>query len=119
MLLIQNLTNAPSQAMTIQLESGQTLVFSIWYSYNQSGWYYSFTYGTYSVSNRRIVNSANMIRQIRNLVPFGLACLLTDAYEPVFINDFVSGRASLYTLNPSDVALVESNLVALQLAENP
>lgn len=119
MLQITNLTNSTSQAMTIQLESGQTLQFSMWYSYNQSGWFYSFVYGSYVLSNRRMVNSANMIRQIRNIVPFGLACLLTDPYEPVFISDFSSGRATLYVLSLTDVALVESNLVSLQLIENP
>lgn len=107
---INVITDKPSQTMILKLENGQSLNFSLWYSYNQSGWFYSFVYGTYKVNNKRIVNSTNMLRGIINSIPFGLACLLTDKYEPVFIEDFQNGRATLYTLNTSDVALNESNL---------
>ena len=119
MLKVTTITDSPYQTMILQLENGQPLQFTIQYSYTQQGWYYSFTYQGYSVNNKRIINSSTMLRQIKNIVPFGLACLLTDTYEPVFINDFSSGRATLYTLNPTDVALAESNLVALQLAAFP
>lgn len=116
---IPALTDSPYQQGTFILENGQPLQMTLWYSYNQQGWYYSFTYQSYTINNRRVVNSANMLRQIRNIIPFGIACLVTDLYEPVFINDFSSGRVTLYTLNPTDVALVESNLAQLQIAANP
>ena len=82
----------------------------MWYSFNQQGWFYSFTYGNYTLNNRRMISSSNMIRALKNVLPFGLACLMTDRYEPVFIDDFQNGRAVLCTLNPTDVALVESLL---------
>jgi len=110
MIQVDIITNSPLQTMILKLESGQNLNLSLRYSYNQSGWFYSFTYGAYSVNNKRMVNSTNMLRAIRNLIPFGLACLMKDLYEPVFINDFQNGRATLYTLSPSDVALVETTL---------
>lgn len=110
MILITNIIDNPWQTMNLKLENGQLLNFTLKYSYGQQGWFYSFTYGTYPVNNKRIINSINMLRGIRNSIPFGLACIVTDGYEPVFINDFKSGRASLYILNPSDVTLVESLL---------
>lgn len=110
MTKIEIITSSPAQTMTLKLENGQSLQFSLRYSHNQSGWFYSFTYGTYTLKNRRMVNSINMIRDIRNIVPFGLACLLTDKYEPVFIDDFETGRATLYTLNSDDVLTAESLL---------
>ena len=119
MLQITTITNSPYQTAIFKLENGQPLQFTLRYSYNQQGWYYNFTYGSYTVNNRRMVQSANMLRQIRNIIPFGLACLVTDLYEPVFINDFINGRATLYTLNPADVALVETDLAALPQAQLP
>ena len=110
MNLINIITDDPTQTMSLKLDNGQNLSFSLWYSYNQKGWFYSFTYGTYKSTNRRMVQSLNMIRAIKNVIPFGLACLLTDKNEPVFIEDFKSGRAALYTLNQSDVTKVESLL---------
>lgn len=119
MLKITTITDSPYQTMILKLENGQPLQFTIWYSYSQRGWYYSFTYQSYTSNNRRMVNSANMLSQINNIIPFGLACLLTDAYEPVFISDFLSGRAILYTLNSTDVAQVESDYVQQQLIQMP
>ena len=115
MLKITTITDSSYQTLLLKLESGQPLQLTLRYSYLQKGWYYSFTFGSYTVNNRRMVSSANMIRQIKNVVPFGLACLMTDLYEPVFIEDFVNGRAILYTLNPTDVALVETNIANLAL----
>lgn len=115
MLKITTITDSPYQTLVLKLESGQPLQFVLRYSYQQQGWYYSFTYGSYVVNNRRMVNSPNMIRQLKNIVPFGLACLMTDLYEPVFIEDFANGRATLYTLNPDDVTLVETDIANLAL----
>lgn len=119
MLRINTITNNPSQKMNIKLENGQPLQFSLWYSYTQQGWFYTFTYGTYTSNNRRMVNSLNMIRQIRNIVPFGLACLVTDSGDPIFINDFQNARATLYTLNSTDVSLVENILTQQNLTLKP
>lgn len=119
MLQITTITDSPYQTAVFKLENGQPLLFTIRYSYQQKGWYYSFTYGSYTINNRRVINSANMLSQIKNIIPFGLACLMTDLYEPVFIEDFMSGRATLYTLNPTDVALVETSIANLALTKIP
>ena len=115
MLQITTITDSPYQTLVLKLENGQPLQITLRYSYLQKGWYYSLIYGSYTVNNRRLIYSANMLRQIRNIIPFGLACLMTDLYEPVFIEDFISGRATLYTLNLDDVALVESSLMSVKL----
>lgn len=116
MTKIDIITANPYQTMLIKLENGQNLDFTIWYSYNQQGWFYSFIYNQngYAVNNRRMVTSINMLRGLRYVIPFGLACVSVDKYEPVFIEDFQSGRISLYTLNENDVILAEDTLVSLK-----
>ncbi len=52
-----------------------------------------------------------MLRQFRNIIPFGLACVIADGFEPVYQDDFTSGRASLYLLNEADVAEVETLII--------
>lgn len=105
---VEIITDEPSQNMIIRLESGRNLIFSLWYSYNQSGWFYSLTFGSVTINNRRMVSSLNMLRQFRNVLPFGMACDVVDKQDPVFIDDFFNGRAKFYTLNPDDVLRVES-----------
>lgn len=102
------ITDEPWQVMILRLDNGQNLNFEIRYSYNQAGWFYNLKYGDVQINGRRVVNSINMLRAFRNVLPFGLACNITDKYEPVFIDDFKNGRATLYTLNEADVASIEA-----------
>ena len=112
MTWINTITDYPNQVLTLVLPGGTNIQFSLWYSDGQQGWLYSFTYGTFSISNKRIVVGANLLRAFRNLLPFGIAVTTTDGYEVINLNDFSSGRASLYLLDASDVAEVESTIIA-------
>jgi len=105
---IDIITDNPKQTMEIVLEDGTSFQLDIRYVDNQSGWFYSITYGDFELLNRRVVNSPNMIRMFRTVIPFGLSCIVNDGQEPVFIEDFKNGRAKLYTLNEEDVALAET-----------
>ena len=107
---IDSLTNAPRQNWQIVLDDGSLVDFTMWYCDNQKGWFYSFAYGTFVVSSRRMVTSPNMLRQFREIIPFGLAIYTTDEQEPVTVEDFVNGRAYFYVLNASDVAAVEAQM---------
>ena len=108
---IISFTSAPRQSWQIILDDGSAIDFTMWFCDNQKGWFYSLIYGTFSVSNRRLVTSPNMLRQFREVIPFGLAILTTDGQEPVLIDDFANGRASFYVLNADDVAAVEAQMV--------
>ncbi len=108
---INSLTNDASQQLTLILEDGTKVSMSIRYVENQSGWFYSLTYGDFSVNNRRLVNSPNMLRAFREFLGFGLMCTVLDGFEPVFQDDFTSGRVTLYTLNAQDILDTETLIV--------
>lgn len=108
MTQIDIITNSPTQSMTLRLENGQSVKLFLFYSYNQAGWFYSITYGSMAINRKRLVNSLNLLREFRNNIPFGISCLLTDLYEPIFIDDFINGRAKLYLLNSVDVTSIEA-----------
>ncbi len=109
---INSFTQGSAQNLTMILDGGSKITFSISYFPNQSGWFYSFTYGDFTVNNRRLVTSPNMIRQFRGFLPFGFAVTCRDGNEPVFIDDFVSGRVQFYLLDQADVAAVEAQITA-------
>lgn len=112
MKIITSFTTDPFQKLALILDDGSKVDFSLQYITNQLGWYYSFTYGSFAVNNRRLVTSPNMIRAFRGFLPFGLAVTTTDGLEPIYIDDFISGRASFYLLNSEDVADVEALIAA-------
>jgi hypothetical protein len=109
------LTDDPNQSMILKLEDGTMVDFNLNYYTEQRGWFYSLTYNTFSLKNRRLVVSPNMLRNYRNVLPFGIACNTSDGYEPVFVDDFKNGRASFFLLNPTDVLAVESFILDAQI----
>lgn len=105
---ITSITNDANQILTLVLDDGTRVNMTMSFWPNQYGWYYSLTYGDFEVSNRRMVNSPNLLRQFRAIIPFGLCCTVIDGYEPIYQNDFSSGRASLYVLNSEDIVSTET-----------
>lgn len=108
MQLITAITNDPIQTLGIILDDGSTVQMQLNYIPAQQGWFYSLTYGEFEANLMRIVNSPNMIRKFRNIIPFGMACTTIDGYEIINQSDFVSGRASMFVLNNTDVMEVET-----------
>ena len=110
MRLINNLTDNVNQTSRIILEDGSELNITLIYMENQQGWFYSLTWGSFVINNKRLVVGLNILRQFRDLIPFGLACNSIDGYEPIYADDFSIGRIKVYTLNASDVLTIENNL---------
>lgn len=98
----------PRQTANLVLDNGDIIPFSMYYSTNQQGWFYSFQYGNFIAYGRRLVVSPNMLRQFRNTIPFGISCTSVDGYESIYQNDFQSGRINLYLLNQAEVLEAEN-----------
>lgn len=86
------------QEFTINLGSFGDVILVFNYIPLFTGWYLmSYTYQAKTVYlNKRLVLSVSLLNQFSNLVPFSLCCLSNDGIEPVYIDDFVSDRVSLY-----------------------
>lgn len=106
---INTISDAPNQNTVIVLDDGTKINFTMNYFANQQGWFYSINYNNsqFVANNRRMVTSPNMLNAFQNIIPFGLSVTTTDGYEPIFIDDFITGRASLYVLDEADVLLIE------------
>jgi len=105
---ITNISNDANQTLTAVLDDGSKLFITLNYKSNQQGWFYSMKYGTFILNNRRLVLSPNLLRQFRGIISFGIACNVNDGYEPVYIEDFSTGRVSLYVLDSTDIATAET-----------
>lgn len=106
------LSNEASQEITMLLEDQTRIVFTFEYKPNQLGWFFGFQYGDINYQNIRLTTSYNILRAYRNYLPFGLRCDTPDLEEPMGIDDFVNGYASVYLLTKADVQTVEGNFYA-------
>ena len=111
MTKIDTITGAARQHFTILLDDNSKVNFTLEFRANQMGWFYSAIYKNWAHYNRRLVTSLNMLRAFKNILPFGIAVITNDGLEPVFIDDFTNGRASLYLLNAADVVSVEAQIL--------
>lgn len=109
MKAITALTSDPKQNIKIVLDSGGTVSLTLEFVSSQRGWFYSIAYpGWTGVSRRRLVNSPNILRQFRGVIPFGFMCAVLDGQEPIYQDDFSEGRVQLHVLDQADIATMET-----------
>lgn len=112
---IQQITKNPRQANTFILSDGSSLQMTIRFAPMQYGWfidYLDFNNGEFILRGLRITNSPNMLRQWKNIIPFGLACFSTGQREPSQEEDFSSASSILYLLTEAEVEEYEEYLSA-------
>lgn len=111
MFTIQNITSDAKQTQNVVLPDGTIMGLSLYYSAQQQCWTITeLTYGTFTLQGLQITNQPNMLRQWKNLLPFGLACFSTQNREPTQQQDFVSQEAQLFVLTSAEVQEYEQYL---------
>lgn len=108
---ITQISSEAKQKLTFVLADNTSFVISLEYRRNVSGWYFDIIYTNFALFGQRLCNHPNILRQFQNILPFGLFCYLEDGTEPLFIDDFSTGRAQLFVLDQSEVELIEATLV--------
>lgn len=112
MFRFTSLSNEPKQEVVMLLDNNIRVPFVFEYKANQVGWFFGFTYNNETYANIRLTTCYNILRAYRNWLPFGLRCDTQDGAEPMNINDFSSGYASVYFLNKDDISAIEGNYYA-------
>lgn len=107
---ITEISNEPKQEMSFQLDDGSLITLRFYFVDSQIGWFMDVEYKGTITNGRRITNCPNILRDKKNIYPFGVACTIDDGEEPWFIDDFQTGRANLYILDESDVQYVEEEI---------
>lgn len=107
---ITGLTADAKQSVKIQDEKGGIVKFTFFYLDNQQSWFFDIEYGDFICKSIRLTNCPNIIRQYREVLPFGFGCKVSDGLEPFFIDDFESGRVMIFLLDRADVDYVEQEV---------
>lgn len=110
MKAITNISNKPKQQFSFQTSDGKILTIWLYYISNQIGWFFDLEYDGIKSNCHRVTNSPNIIREKQNIYPFGVGCSVSDGEEPWLLDDFASGRATLYLMTKEDVKIIERSL---------
>lgn len=110
MRIITEFTDNPKQTCTLVLENQETVAFNLYFYETQMSWYFDFTYNDIISNGNKVVLGVNILRNFKNIIPFGLAFQANDGVEPFAIDDFTTGRVTVYLLSKADVEACEANI---------
>jgi hypothetical protein len=113
MYLIEQISSAPYQKRDLVLLDGSVVTMTIYFQPMQQCWLITeLVYGDVVIRGMRITNQPNMLRQWKNLLPFGLGCYTDGNREPSLQEDFLSGASRLYMLSEAEVLEYEEYLLS-------
>lgn len=107
MFKLTTLSNEPNQQISITLNDTDRVVLTFEYRPNQLGWFFSFEYNEQLYQNIRLTTAYNILRAYRNWLPFGLRCDTLDNEEPIDLNDFATGYATIYLIPQKELSVIE------------
>ncbi len=110
MTIIDNITDQASQLTRIILEDGTLMSLTLNYHPTVQRWVADISHPDLTVSGINLTQNPNVLREWRNLINFGLACVAQDGVDPFDVEDFANGRVQLLSMNQSDVIVVEETL---------
>ena len=108
MLNIDNITDDAMQALTLTGIPGISIALTLRYMPRTQLWVMGVDDGTTSIQGINVVTGLNLLRQWKNVISYGIACVRTDGLDPYQIGDFQNQVANLYLLDAADVANIEA-----------
>lgn len=108
MYQLTSLGAEPRQQIIMMLDDSSRITFTFEYKANQLGWFFGFEYNDTKYQNIRLTTSYNILRAYKSWLPFGLRCDTVDMEEPMDLEDFATGYATVYLLTQQDCNAIES-----------
>lgn len=112
MFRIQNITSYPYQGKSLVLPDGTRVEIDIQFFPLRKCWVIKrLSYQDFLLHSYKIVNGTNILRQFKNILPFGLACYDPSGRDPQFLEDFTEqGSHRLFILTQDEVQRYEDRL---------
>lgn len=107
MRFLNKISDAGSQRFFLTGIPGQRIVMDLRYMPSQELWMMDIEYGDFALRGIVVTASVNLLRNYKNIIPFGISCTTIDGLDPYYIDDFSTQRASLFLMDQDDVQAVE------------
>jgi hypothetical protein len=99
---VTNLSDAARQLSTIILADKSTVQLELTFRPAIQRWSLDVTRGAFVARGINMCLHPNLLRSWRKVVPFGLAVVAPDGADPFSIDDFLTGRVTIYVLDSTD-----------------
>jgi len=108
---ITTLSSEGKQSFRFAIEGYDAVQVILEFKMNQNAWFYSILWGTFEVKNGRVVTGLNLLRQYRNIIPFGILVYHPENIDPITVYDWMSNGYEFYMMDESDIIAVEEYYV--------
>lgn len=108
---LNNLTDAADQLMTITLDDGSALQLELFYRAGIQRWTIDIVHPLLTMYGFNLALGPNILRQWKNVIPFGIAVQSTNGLDPLNVEDFVEGNSLISILSADEVQAVEDNIL--------
>ena len=106
------LSNDAYELVFMTLTDGSSLQLEFVYRPRIQRWHLNVVHPFLTLNGYNLCVSPNILRPWKNTIPFGIAVTSTDGQDPVDINDLINGRVSIFILQPNEIAMIESEILA-------
>jgi hypothetical protein len=107
---ISSISDLPNQQANIQLPDGSLANFTFYLKPRIQRWLFDLAHPVLNLTGRVLTTHPNILRQWKNVINFGLAVIASDGADPFYIEDFLTGRITLYVLNSSEIVQIEEQV---------
>lgn len=93
----------------IEVINAENEVYTGYINYNSTrqGWFLDLVSEKFKIYGIRIASCPNILKQWTKRLGFGIGVMCENKSEPFFWEDFNTGRAKMYLLEPDDLKLQE------------
>jgi len=91
MYTMNAISNDYKQKFKYPIQGSPTVSVSIEFRENQSSWFLSLTWGSFTINNDRIAVSNNLLDQFKNILPFGIAVYGPGDIDPFSLDAWTKG----------------------------
>jgi hypothetical protein len=106
---ISSLSDAPRQQFSYVIDNYEPVNVYLEFVALQYSWFMTITWGNFSLYNERVAVSPNLLRQFKNIIPFGIMITGENDIDPFAVDSWIT-KNKFYFLSQDDVESIESGL---------
>lgn len=111
---MQQITITENTAIEIINAKQETYMAYVNYNSSRQGWFLDLVSDNFKLYGIRLTSIPNVLRQWKNILGFGLGVSCENNSEPFFLEDFNTGRAKIYLLEPDDLIIQDLTYAQIQ-----
>jgi hypothetical protein len=113
MVKITGLKASPLQDFSVNdPNGGGQIAITLYYRPRVQSWFMDIAFKTFIMNGYKLTGGPNILESYHNVVPFGFGVAVSDGLDPFLVDDFTSGRVSLYLLTSAEVVELQALIVA-------